>query len=97
MTAGPCEPADTLAVERVVGAPVKRRVVRATVAAVARTLLTLPVFGARIGPNATSEAESFRSACQRISLLVDERFRPVHGSRRRSGGRGDATPQLPAT
>src|ERR1035437_4579342 len=53
-------------------------------------------FSARIGPNATSEAELFRSPCQRISLLVHERFRPVHGSRRRSGGRGDATPQLPA-
>src|ERR1019366_2617092 len=53
-------------------------------------------FSARIGPNATSEAELFRSPCQRISLLVHERFRPVHGSRRRSGGRGDATPHLPA-
>src|ERR1039457_2964948 len=53
-------------------------------------------FSARIGPNATSEAELFRSPCQRISLLVHERFRPVHGSWRRSGGRGDATPQLPA-
>src|ERR1019366_9309571 len=50
-------------------------------------------FSARIGPNATSEAELFRSFCQRISLLVHERFRPVHGSPRRSGGRGDATPQ----
>src|ERR1019366_2304374 len=44
MTAGPCEPADTLAVERVVLPPAKRRVVRATMAAVARTPLTRPIF-----------------------------------------------------
>src|ERR1017187_3659794 len=93
MTAGPCEPADTLAIERVVLAPAKHRVVRATVA---RRGPHAARFSARIGPNATSEAELFRSPCQRISLLVHERFRPVHGSRRRSGGRGDATPQLPA-
>src|ERR1019366_626329 len=41
MTAGPCAPADTPAVERVVSAPVKRRVMRATVAALARTPLAL--------------------------------------------------------
>src|ERR1035438_5992564 len=41
-------------------------------------------FSARIGPNATSEAELFRSPCQRISLLVHERFCPVHGSRHQS-------------
>src|ERR1035437_3806960 len=81
MSAGTCEPADTLAVERVVLAPAPRSHAR---------------FSARIGPNATSEAELFRSPCQRISLLVHERFRPVHGSRRRSGGRGDATPHLAA-
>src|ERR1035437_860094 len=44
MTAGPCESADTLAVERVVLAPAKRRVLRATVAAVARTPLICPLF-----------------------------------------------------
>src|ERR1017187_1610443 len=62
MSAGPCEPADTLAVERVVLLPARRSHAR---------------FSARIGPNATSEAESFRSPCQRISLLVHERFRPM--------------------
>src|ERR1017187_10976252 len=74
MTAGPCEPADTLAIERVVLAPAKHRVVRATVA---RRGPHAARFSARIGPNATSEAELFRSPCQRISLLVHERFRPV--------------------
>ena len=92
MTAGPCKPADTLAVERVVLAPAKHRVVRAAVAA----RRSHARFSARIGPNATSKAELFRSPCQGIRLLVHEQFRPVHGSRRRSGGRGDATPQLPA-
>src|ERR1019366_5930681 len=71
MTAGPCEPADTLAVERVVLA-------RQNVAACGPRWPLLPArrsharFSARIGPNATSEAELFRSPCQRISLLVHD-------------------------
>src|ERR1035437_6506157 len=52
---------------------------------------------ASLGPDATLRPELFRRPCQRMRLLVHERFCPVHGSRRRSGGRGDATPQLPAT
>src|ERR1035437_5494228 len=71
MTAGPCEPADTLAVERVVLA-------RRNVAWCGPRWPLLPArrsharFSARIGPNATSEAELFRSPCQRISLLVHD-------------------------
>src|ERR1035437_6108952 len=92
MTAGPCEPADTLAVERVVLA-------RRNVAWCGPRWPPLPAlrsharFSARIGPNATSEAELFRSPCQRISLLVHERFRPVHVAMRprnyRQGSRAD--------
>ena len=51
---------------------------------------------ASLGPDATLRPELFRRPCQRMRLLVHERFCPVHGSRRRSGGRGDATPQVPA-
>jgi hypothetical protein len=77
MTAGPCEPADTLAVERVILAPAKHRV---GAGHGGRRSPHAARFSARIGPKATSEAELFRSPCQRISLLVHERFRPVHGS-----------------
>src|ERR1035437_5317641 len=95
MTAGPCEPADTLAVERVVLA-------RRNVAWCGPRWPLLPTrrsharFSARIGPNATSEAELFRSPCERISLLVHERFCPVHGSHSINRGRGDATTRPPA-